>query len=109
MAGQIVTVGCKLPNGLIIEHMGKTHTLKGSNSTEIVGGHGLTVIDKELWDAWYDKHKDYQPVKQGLIFAHEKLDSAQSIAKERAKNKSGFEGLDPDKPGAGLSKMTDKD
>ncbi len=102
-------VGCKLPGGLIINHMGKTHTLLGSNSTEIIGGYGLTVVDKELFDAWHDAHRDYQPVKQGLIFAHEKPDSAKSIAKERTKVKSGFEGLDPNAPAPGLAPMTDKE
>ncbi len=109
MAGTTVVVGCKLPNGIIIHHMGKAHTLLGSNSSDIVGGYGMTVMDKELFDAWYDAHKDYQPVKQGLIFAHEKPESAKAIAKERGKVKSGFEGLDPNAPAPGLAPMSDKE
>ncbi len=67
-----VIVGCKLPNGIIIEHAGKRVTLAGGHSAKIRGSHGMTVVDKDFWDAWRATHADYHPVKKGLIFAHEK-------------------------------------
>jgi hypothetical protein len=100
-----VTVGCKLPNGLHLDHAGKRVTLNGTNSTEIIGGHGLTLVDKEFFDAWYETHREYPAVKQGLIFAHDKEGSTRAEAKEKASNKSGFEGINPEKPGHGVTKL----
>lgn len=37
-----VTVGCKLPNGLIIEVGGQSVELNGANASNIIGGHGIT-------------------------------------------------------------------
>lgn len=102
-----ITVGCKLPNGLHLDHGGKRVTLKGSNSALVIGGHGITEgVDKDLFDAWMAAHKDYQPVKAGLIFAHDKKANVEAEAKEKATNKSGFEGLNPDKPMPGILKAT---
>jgi hypothetical protein len=97
-----VTVGCKLPQGIHLDHAGKRVTLNGYNTSEIIGGHGLTTVDKEFFDAWKAEHKDFEPVKQGLIFAHEKESNTRAEAKEKANNKSGFEGIDPNAPGKDL-------
>lgn len=94
----IVTVGCKLVNGLIIEVADKKVTLNGANSSEIIGGHGLTEVSKDLWDAWYAANKELTFVKKGLVFASVKEADAKAQAKERAKNKTGLEGLDPADP-----------
>jgi kynureninase len=92
-----VTVGCKLPNGLIIELGDKRAELNGANSSEIVGGHGLTEnVDKEFFDAWMEKYKDLDFVKAGHLFAHEKEVNVKAQAKEKAKSKTGFEKLSPD-------------
>lgn len=99
-----VMVGCKLPNGLHLDYMGKRVTLNGSNSSEVIGGHGLTMVDKEFFEGWLKERQDYAPVKAGLIFAHDKESNARAEAKEKASNKSGFEGIDPDKPGHGVKK-----
>lgn len=100
-----VTVGCKLPNGLVIELDEQRVVLNGANSSAIIGGFGMTEVNKALFDAWLAKHKDYEPVKQGLIFAQEKPANAQAEAKDKAKLKSGFEGLDPKKPAEGIEPM----
>ena len=97
-----VTVGCKLPNGLHLDHMGKRVTLNGFNTSDVIGGHGLTVVDKEFFEGWMTAYKDYAPVKQGLIFAHDKEANTRSEALEKIDNKSGFEGIDPAKPGPGI-------
>lgn len=39
---ETVTVGCKLPNGLILEQGAYKVELNGSNSSIVVGGYGLT-------------------------------------------------------------------
>lgn len=106
-----VTVGCKLPNGIIIQHGGKRATIKGANAALLIGGHGITEgVDKELFDAWMKAYADYAPVKAGLIFAHDNAKSTAAEAKEKADNKSGFEQIDPtdksDKRGAGVEPIT---
>ena len=95
---ETVIVGCKLPNGLTI-HLGSGRerkvVLNGYNSAKVVGGHGLTTVDKEFWDEWSKLHTDFAPVAAGLIFASgsEKNTAAEAVEKE--KTLSGFEGLDP--------------
>lgn len=100
-----VVVGCKLPQGIHLDHDGKRVTLNGSNSSEIIGGHGLTIVEKAFWDAWKELHKDFEAIKHGLIFAHEKESNTRAEAKEKVDNKSGFEGINPDAPGAGIERV----
>lgn len=99
-----VTVACKLPHGLIIQIPGAAPVrLNGANSSNVIGGHGLTEgVDKEFFDKWASIYKDFKPLKLGLIFAQEKAASAQAQAKEQAANKTGFEGLDPQNPTPGV-------
>jgi hypothetical protein len=98
-----------LPQGIHLDHEGVRVTLNGSNSTEIIGGHGITQgVDKDFFEAWMARHKDFEPVVQGLIFAHEKPANVIAEAKEKTNNKSGFEGLDPNNPSPGI-KPADKE
>ena len=104
----LISVGCKLPNGLHLDHGGKRVTLNGSNASVVIGGHGITEgIDESFFEAWLKAHEDFQPVKSGLIFAHGKKANVEAEAKEKTKNKSGFEGLNPDAPSPGI-KPADK-
>lgn len=102
-----VTVGCKLPNGLVIEKGEKKVVLKGANTSELIGGHGITEgVDKDFFEAWLADHKDLDFVKGGFVFAHEKSQNASAEAKDRSKNKTGLEPLDPtDKP-KGLTELS---
>lgn len=109
--GETVTVGCKLPNGLNLGH--DVHgpdapvvILNGANHPNAIAGTGLTHgIDKAGFEKWLKDHggPDGIPaIRHGLIFAYDKPGQAVSAAKERKKTKTGFEGLDPDKPAADL-------
>ncbi|STM78065.1 Uncharacterised protein [Escherichia coli] len=51
---EMVTVGCKLPNGLVLEVGQKRVQVAGwrNNAVKIVGGYGLTQVDKVFFDAW---------------------------------------------------------
>lgn len=102
-----VTVGCKLPHGLIIGIGDKQVALNGANSSEIIGGYGLTKVDKDLATAWFDAYKDYDPVKAGLIFVQGKEADAKAQAKEQAGVKTGTEKLDPKKPAPGIEAKKD--
>ena len=44
-----VTVGCKLPNGFVLEVGNQSVVLKGSNDSSLIGGHGITHgVDAQL-------------------------------------------------------------
>lgn len=102
---QTVTVGCKLPNGLHLDHAGKRVTLNGANASQIIGGCGFTTdVDKDFFDAWCTSHADFPPLKLGLIFAQNKKMSTEAEAREKETLKTGFEGLDPEKPMPGITK-----
>ena len=63
---------------------------------EMVGGYALTHgIDKDFWDEWVKQHKDAPYVKSGMIMAYESVDAAKGFSRERAKELSGLEPLDP--------------
>lgn len=100
-----VTVGCKLPHGLILELKNNDgdpvrYTLKGANSSRIVGGHGLTEgIDAEFMSQWFKRHARHPAVVNNMIFLHSNPKAAASIAKERRDLVTGFEAIDPLKKG----------
>lgn len=97
-----VTVACKLPHGLIIKSGGKSVTLNGANSSKIIGGYGLTPVDKNFFEAWKAEYASFEPLKSGLIFEQANEKSAVSQANEQDEIKSGMEPLDLDKPAAGI-------
>ncbi|MGT3185588.1 hypothetical protein ACVSXV_23130 [Yersinia enterocolitica] len=106
---EVLTVGCKLPNGLVLEQDGYQVELNGSNSSLVFGGYGLTEgIDKDAFEKWLSVHKDQPYVKNDLVFAQAKTNSAQAKASENAKVKSGLEGLPQDKPMPGIEKADGK-
>lgn len=118
-AGAKVSVGCKLPNGLQITlekltesinadgHTVKRYVpigakvlLKGTNTSVIFGGYGITEdIDADWFTQWLKDNADYEPVRLGLIFMQSTPAKAADAAKERVDVLSGFEPMNPDKPG----------
>lgn len=102
-----VVVGCKLPNGLHIHLDGKEVTLNGSNSSRVIGGYGLTNVDESFITAWLAAHQDFPAVRAGLIFVQVNAKKAEDEADEKVDVKSGLEGIDPEKPGGGVTKAKD--
>ena len=102
----IITVGCKLPNGLLAEVGDKQIKFNGTHSSAIIHGHGITDdVPKDFWEAWLAKHEGwFEPLKKGLIFAHGQERSIRAEAKEKIDTKTGLEGLPQDKPVAGIDK-----
>lgn len=120
-----ITVGCKLPHGLIIhlappvigtvvalngrkydqlgEH-GPSVRLHGMNSRTktIIGGYGLTQVPKDYWDQWVKENPKHPYLQNGLLFAHENRDVIEGLSTEYESLKTGLEGLDPLKPGPNL-------
>lgn len=105
MAGKTVIIGCRLPHGIVLENpMKPDHTvrLKGLKDSPIRDGNGLVVadhvtteVDGDFWEVWKTVHKDFAPLRAGAIFEARDIASAASIAKERKKEKTGFEPVDP--------------
>lgn len=119
MAAESVIVGCKLPNGLILQVGNETVRLNGraryriplegrvNRNTDVEYADGLTVVPKQFWDSWYGAHKDYPPVmkvdaqgrpKEPAVYASPNRNEAVAKAKDTESAKVGFEGLDPLKP-----------
>lgn len=105
--GDVVFVGCKLPNGLLLQVGHEAVEIAGANSSELVGGYGLTPVPKDFWEAWVAEHRSYEPLRNDLIFVQGKKDDAKAQAKEQAETK-GIEGVNPDKPSPGAKKADDK-
>lgn len=109
-SGGTVIVGCKLPCGLVISHGGKSVELKGSRESKILNGFGMTPgVDAEFFEAWKKVHKNMPYVKNELIFAYADERSAADMADERIKEKTGMEGLNPDKPGKDLERVPEEE
>jgi hypothetical protein len=110
MANETVIVGCKLPNGLILEVEDKRVCLRGSRivsqpnqrkgyvAPEVIYADSINLVNKEFWEAWTAKvGKNYKPLRSGAIYASSNKIEATAKAKESADEKTGFEGVDPNK------------
>lgn len=97
-------IGCKLPNGLTIDHKDESVTLVGSNAPGSVAGYGLTHgVDIDWFSDWATgPGRDFPPVAKGFIFLAGSDRNAEAQAREQADERSGLEGLDPEKPAPGL-------
>jgi hypothetical protein len=119
-----VRVGCSLPHGLsiMLYKPGKTIdgetinlpasdpvVLNGANKSSLIGGVGFTDVDEEFWTAWEKQSVDYRPLKLGLIWAEGSRERALSRADEMKTVRTGFEGINPDKPGKGVKRYDPKD
>lgn len=98
-----VSVVNKLPCGLTVDHKDKTVTFKGANDEGSVAGFGITPeVDRDWFVDWAKTHPDFPALKNGAIFIQEAA-KARDAARERKKDvKTGLEGLNPDKPIAGI-------
>lgn len=104
-----VVIGCKLPHGLILTVNGVSVALNGTNSTDIVGGYGITPdVDSAFFDAWCRANSQHPALGGGFIFAHGTTAEAKAQAKDNAENRNGFEGIDPAKPGNGVEPATEQ-
>ena len=89
-----VTVGCKLPNGLVIDIPGKgSHKLAGARDSRIIGGYGLTPVPSDFWDAWLAANAKSDLVTKNIVFAQATQAKAEGQAKELEGVKTGLEQL----------------
>ena len=135
MADEMVSVGCKLPYGLVLEldvvkeepvvpgsdkmvkvfyPSGNKVTIAGSNSDHVdsgnrgrvVAGYGITDVPAKFWNDWVEQHKSYPLLVNGTLFAHLKQGGADGEAGNRRAIKTGLEQRDPNDLGPGLTKDT---
>lgn len=102
--GNTGVIACKLPNGLVVEHKGKTVLLNGSDHESAVSGYGMTPdVGLDWFQDWATGDaRDFPPVARGLIFVAPNARFAQDQAREQGDDvRSGLEGVDPENPGAG--------
>jgi len=106
MADKVI-IGCKLPNGIILEVGDKSKLIKGLNASVIIGAdHVTTEVDAEFYEAWLADHKDFPAVKSGAIFVAKTIEAIKEKAKDLKKEKTGFEPMQQDAMGV---KSADKD
>ena len=107
---EMVTVACKLPNGIILELGEHPNTkrvaIKGSNSNKVITARSefaYTEVDKAFMDAWMAKHDTFAFVKNGLLVVQKDRRNAEAVAKENASNPTGLDPVDPNKPPKGIA------
>lgn len=99
-ANRVKINGCARPVGVPLP----------DDAPQVVGGFALTPgVPAAFWETWLAQNKDAPFVRNNLIFAHEKAGSVVSEAKEKKALRSGFEGMDPDKPAPGVARDNKKD
>jgi hypothetical protein len=113
---EMVSVGCKLPNGLQVTLDGKTVILHGAASTALrgldgaipEGAFGVTQVEKEFMDKFISTYQDAAYIQNNAIFIQKDERSVKSQGKDLEKDKTGLEGLDPDSPAPGVKKADTK-
>lgn len=126
--GTTVTVACKIPNGLalrVMEPYTENELVMGGGTREVTkhreigepvmikgnavrekmppiithGGYSLTTgVPADFWEKWFEQNKETALVRNNLIYAMPREDSAAAKGREMEEVKSGQERLDPSKP-----------
>jgi hypothetical protein len=94
------TVYCKLPHGIIFRVEKTSVSLTGGLDRNAVAGFGVTEVDAEAWEVIAKKYAKHPAIVNKLIFA--RTIDGESQAAELKDEKSGFEGINPNKPPAGV-------
>lgn len=106
-----VIIGCKLPHGITLKGTnGQPIVLNGMNTSLVAGGFGLTHVDEDESAYLFAVYEDFGPFKSKAIFSNgtDKVADVRDIAIDLADIKTGFEGMDPDKPAPGMKPEDEK-
>ena len=113
MAAKTVTIGCRLPHGIVLDHPldpTKKVELNGKNKALIIGAdYGTADVDGEFWETWKTVHKDFPALKSGAIFEAKNAAEAASVAKELKDEPTGFEAMAQDAQGVKPATSGDKE
>lgn len=103
MAKDVVMVGCRLPNGMILRDPTKKAAaavrLTGRNVPPTSGGlyipprpYGVTPVDAEFWEEWKKSYSWLPALKNGVIFEAKSVGELESKHRDIEKEKTGLEG-----------------
>lgn len=97
-----VTIGCRLPSGLILQVGEKFVELAGQRQTQMRSpvilltpdDFGVTEVAADFWEAWKAQVTDkFTPLASGAIFEAKNSKEAESKAKDNKTRKTGHEPL----------------
>ena len=103
-----ITIGCRLPSGLIIKVGDKSVELEGQRQTQKRSpvillsndDYGTTEVDASFWEAWKQAvGEDFAPLKSGAIFEAKNQTEASAKAKDLKSKKTGHEPMTQDDGG----------
>lgn len=106
-----VIIGCKLPHGIEVKGTsGQTIKLNGMNTSLVAGGFGLTHVDETEAAFLFAQYDEFGPFKSHAIFTNstDKVADVRDLAVDLEEIKTGFEGMDPDKPAPGMKPEDEK-
>lgn len=95
-----ITIGCRLPHGIVLEVGDKLVNIKGLNSSMIIGAdHFANEVDASFWKAWSEANADSRLLSSGALFSASNEKEAKAKAKDLKSVKTGLEPVDPDSMG----------
>ena len=127
MALDTVSVGCKIPGGVVLHLRDQSGDLRevklrgtaqrpgqmrpyivageeratkveDGEQTYLIGSAAITEVPADFWAAWEPLYKKWPPYATGAIFMRPKKDDAIAVAKERRSLMTGLEPIDPANP-----------
>lgn len=113
---KLLTVGCRLPHGLVLEVgtpgadnyrqiklNGPFSKNSAGHGVLTVNGYAFTKVPEDFWQEFTRAHKGATYLVNRMIYAEDSDEKAQSATKQgESAGKTGFEALNPDKPGHGV-------
>ena len=113
MAAKTVIIGCRLPQGIILDHPlapEKKVELKGKNKALVIGAeYSTTEVDGEFWETWKTVHKDFPALRSGAIFEAKNANELVAVAAELEDETTGFEAMPQEAQGVKPASQDDKE
>ena len=113
VGGTSVTIGCKLPHGIVLDHPldpSKKVELRGKNRSLIIGAeYGTTEVDGEFWETWKTVHKGFPALKSGAIFEAANASELAAVAADLENEATGFEPMAQNAQGVKPASQDDKE
>ena len=93
MAYKTVTIGCKLPNGILLQVGQEVMNINGMDHSGNDEFAMTANVPEHFWLAWLNSNKDLDIVKNGQIFAHADCKHIEVKSKNRRAKKISNESL----------------
>ena len=113
VGGTSVTIGCKLPHGIVLDHPldhSKKVELRGKNRSLIIGAeYGTTEVDGEFWETWKTVHAEFPALRSGAIFEAKNANELVAVAAELEDETTGLEAMPREAQGVKPASQDDKE